>query len=94
MIAFQQGEFMFVTKLVTNDSYCKLSYTVKNRMLQWLYVFDTHNVLTENVETHMTFYIYCKYINKDKINSDINFRLNPVSEKLCMGFKLKVSMAT
>ena len=58
-------------------------FPVKNRVFQWLFIFDTHRDIIENVEIyiHMTFDIHCKYVIKDTtINSDINLRLNPVSE--------------
>ena len=44
---------------------------------------DTHRGITEYVEIHMTFNIHCKYNSKDNnYSSDINFILNPTSEKL------------
>jgi len=58
-------------------------YTVKNRVLHWLFKFNTHRGVTENVEIHMTIDVRCKHDSELKtiIGSDINFRLHPVSEK-------------
>ena len=35
-------------------------YTVKNRVLQWLFIFDTPRGITNEVEIHMIFDIHCK----------------------------------
>ena len=71
--------------VATTSSTGSKHYTVKNRVLQWLFIFYTHRGETENVEIQpYDFHIHCKHISKDK-----NQLQTQPSFRETLGFKLK-----